>query len=75
MSVDNVKLRTKSLIPLVIMAVLFAGVIGFGATRMLDQQASSGQVTDHSFPAILKMARVGRLLVQIGNDVHKSLVD
>lgn len=71
---DDLKLSAKAIIPLILMAALFVGVIGFGATRLLNQQAHSAQIINHSDVAILKMVRGGRYAESIGYNLMKTLV-
>ena len=73
MRFDDLKLRTKTLIPLVGMAVVFAVVIASGALKLNDLTHRYGQLTTGVDPAIVRLSRAGRILVDVSRDVYESL--
>ncbi len=57
MKVDNLKLRTKALIPLAVMCLAVAGIVGFGAWRLDDLSRSAGEIIAHRDKAAIFAAR------------------
>jgi methyl-accepting chemotaxis protein len=55
--VDNLKLRTKALIPLAVMCLAVAGIVGFGAWRLDDLSRSAGEIIAHRDKAAIFAAR------------------
>jgi methyl-accepting chemotaxis protein len=74
MSFDDLKLRTKVLIPLVAMAAVFACVVVGGAFRLQDLTRRYGEITDKVDPAIVRTARASRIANEVGRDVFGLLV-
>jgi methyl-accepting chemotaxis protein len=70
---DNLKLRTKILIPLVAMALVFGGVIAISTARLNDLTVRYTAVTMGIDPATLRMARVSRTINEIDRDVYEKL--
>jgi methyl-accepting chemotaxis protein len=63
---DNLKLKTKSMLPLVLMAALFAGVIAMSASTMSKVSSSYVKLTTQSSPAataVLRFNRTAALMV------------
>ena len=73
MRFDDLKLRTKILIPLVGMALLFTCVTGGGIIKMNELSRDYGHITTAVDPALLQMARAGRYATEISNDVFEEL--
>jgi methyl-accepting chemotaxis protein len=73
MRFDDLKLRTKTLIPLIGMAVVFALVIASGAFRLNDLTHRYGQILSGVDPAILRLNRAARIAVDISRDVYQDL--
>ena len=57
MKIDNLKLRTKALIPLAVMCLAVAGIVGFGAWRLDDLSRSAGEIIAHRDKAAIFVAR------------------
>ena len=74
MSFDNLKLRTKTLIPLMGMAILFAGVITVGALKLNDLTQRYGEIIGQVDPAILRVNRAMRITSDLGREVYAILV-
>ena len=73
MNFDDLKLRTKVLIPLIGMAVVFAGVIAVGTVRLNDLTRQYGQITSEVDPSLLRIARAARLLGEVNRDTYALL--
>jgi methyl-accepting chemotaxis protein len=73
MSFDDLKLRTKTLIPLMGMSLVFAVVIGSGALKLNELTHRYGQITSGVDPAILRMSRASRVALEVSRDVYESL--
>ena len=70
MAFDDLKLRTKILIPLVGMAVVFAGVVGVGVQRLNDLTRRYGEIIGHADPAILRVNRALRVTGDLDRAVY-----
>lgn len=70
---DHLKLGTKALIPLIIMALLIVGLVGLGATQLSQLQHQSAEIIEHIDPAILYSAEANKAAQQIGYDVYRTL--
>ena len=73
MRFDDLKLRTKTLIPLVGMAIVFAAVIASGALNLNNLTHRYGQLTTGVDPAIVRLSRASRIAVDVSRDVYESL--
>jgi methyl-accepting chemotaxis protein len=71
-SIDDLKLSTKTLIPLLIMAVLFAGIAGLGVFELRRTAGAYAHMTDESDPAVVELIRFRQSVTQIGYDLYKS---
>jgi methyl-accepting chemotaxis protein len=71
---DDLKLRTKTLIPLVIMAVVFACLIAGATFRMNDLVRRYSKITDGVDPATLQLSRSSRIANELGHDVYENLI-
>jgi len=70
---DDLRLRTKTLIPLIGMAVVFAFVIAGGAFKLNDLTHRYGQIINGVDPAILRLSRASRIALEVSRDVYESL--
>jgi len=57
MKIDNLKLRTKALIPLLVMSLAVFGIVGFGAYRLDSLARSAGEIIAHRDKAAIFVAR------------------
>lgn len=57
MRIDNLKLRTKALIPLLVMSLAVFGIVGFGAYRLNDLATNAGEIIAHRDKAAIFIAR------------------
>jgi methyl-accepting chemotaxis protein len=55
--IDNLSLQTKALIPLAVMCLAVAGIVGFGAWRLDDLSRSAGEIIAHRDKAAIFAAR------------------
>ena len=74
MAFDDLKLRTKVLIPLVGIGVLFAGVVAGGTIQLNSLTHRYNQITGGSDQAILRLNRALRITNEMGRDVYAGLV-
>ena len=65
MRIDNLRLRTKSLIPLAVMALTVIGMVAFGASRLVNVSASAGDIIEKRDRAAEDITKAERLVVQI----------
>ncbi|HXT07373.1 MAG TPA: methyl-accepting chemotaxis protein [Roseiarcus sp.] len=65
MRIDNLRLRTKSLIPLALMALTVIGMVAFGASRLFNVSSSASEIIEKHGLAAEDIAKAGRLVVQI----------
>jgi PAS domain S-box-containing protein len=73
MKFDDLKLRTKTLIPLVGMAVVFAGVIGVGTVKLNDLTHRYGQIASGVEPAMLQTVRGTRNASKVVREAYALL--
>ncbi|MDR3508829.1 MAG: methyl-accepting chemotaxis protein [Caulobacteraceae bacterium] len=73
MRFDDLKLRTKTLIPLVGMAAVFACVIGVGAIKLNDVAQRYSHITEGVDPALLRIARAMRIANEVGREGFEAL--
>ena len=57
MKIDNLSLRGKALIPLAVMCLAVAGIVGFGAWRLDDLSRSASEIIAHRDKAAIFAAR------------------
>ena len=57
MKLDNLSLRGKALIPLAVMCLAVAGIVGFGAWRLDDLSRSASEIISHRDKAAIFAAR------------------
>ena len=73
MGFDDLKLRTKVLIPLAGMAIVFAGVIGVGVVKLNDLTHRYSNITSNIDPAMLLAARATRTADMVVRDGYGLL--
>jgi len=62
MSVDNLKLRTKFLIPLALMAVVTLAVAAFGAIRLVGVSSTASDIIERRDLAAVELTRAARVI-------------
>ena len=76
MSIDGLKLRTKTLIPLAIMALTVIGMALFGAMRLYQVSGDASEIIEQRDAGAFKLVGASRFIVQIGYAVTSlALVD
>ncbi|WP_036285824.1 methyl-accepting chemotaxis protein [Methylocystis sp. ATCC 49242] len=73
LDLDNLKLSTKTLIPLGGVAALFALVLGLGIYRLHTISGEYANLVERSNVAIVKVMRANRLAAEIGYSTHVIL--
>ena len=72
-SLDDLKLSIKVLIPLLLMALLIACLVGLSAAKLSQVRRQSGQIVEHVDPALLLQAQANRFVQRLGYDVYRTL--
>jgi methyl-accepting chemotaxis protein len=72
---DDFKLSAKVLVPLLGMALLFMGAIGFGSLELLSLKRQSAEITEHADPAVLRTIRASRMAEAMGYDIYRIIVN
>ena len=72
-SIDNLKLGTKSLLPVIALAILFVGVLGLCVDKMNALTAGYEDLTERADQAVIKTLRVNRRLLQVSQTAHYAL--
>jgi hypothetical protein len=75
MRIDNLKLRTKSLIPLAVMALTVIGMVAFGASRLFNVSNSASEIIEKRDLAAEDIAKAERLVVQIPYAVDSAALN
>jgi methyl-accepting chemotaxis protein len=65
MSVDDLRLRTKSMIPLGIMAMTVIAMVAFGAVRLAGVASDASDIIEKRDLAAMKSANASRLIVNL----------
>ena len=74
MNIDNLKLRTKILVPLMLMALAVAGLGVFSAVELSNVSATASDIIEHRDRTVSLMARAARNLLQAPYDVYASWI-
>lgn len=69
-NLDNLRLATKSMISLVVISILFALAIGFGAVRLTQTAADYSDLVDHAAPAVVRTVRLNQNLQRLAHAVY-----
>jgi len=73
MRFDDLKLTTKSLLPLGLTCLLFLGVTALGVYRIDDLGRRYQYLTEHSDVALTRLLRTNRTAVEVGYAVHSMV--
>jgi len=65
MSINDLKLRTKSLIPLALMALTVLAMVGFGATKLIGVSSMAREIIEHRDAGAMELARATRSIVYV----------
>ena len=74
MKIDNLKLRTKAMIPLLVMSLAVFGIVGFGAYRLDSLARSAGEIIAHRDKAAILVARATGTTMMAPYSVFGALV-
>jgi methyl-accepting chemotaxis protein len=74
MKIDNLKLRTKALIPLMMMALTVLAMVALGASKLSSVSAAAEDIIEHRALAATSMARGSREMVQLSESVFGALM-
>ncbi len=69
MRIDHWKLRTKALLPLLIMAATLVGMVAFGALRLSDISSSANAIIQGRDLGAQQMTRASRDLTLLGDNI------
>ena len=74
MSLDHLKLRTKMLIPLVVMALVVLAMVAFGSIKLASISEKASDLIEHRDLAGSRIARASRLITMTPYSVFGTLV-
>jgi methyl-accepting chemotaxis protein len=74
MNVDNLKLRTKVLIPLMVMAAMVVAMVVFGATRLIGVSATASDIIEKRDLAAVELTRAAAAMSGVPHAVFAVLL-
>ena len=74
MNVDNLKLRTKILIPLTLMAAMVVAMVAFGATRLIGVSATASDIIEKRDLAAVELTRAAAAMSGVPHAVFAILL-
>ena len=74
MKIDNLKLGTKALVPLIVMSLAVFAMVGFGAYRLDRLAREAGDVVGHRDKAAIYVARATRAIMMAPYSAFGALV-
>ena len=74
MRIDNLKLRTKVLIPLALMAMGVLAVAGFGATRLMRVSSTASEIIERRDVAAVELVHASRLMAAAPHAIFAILL-
>jgi methyl-accepting chemotaxis protein len=74
MSLNDWKLRTKSLVPLGMLCLTVLAMVAFGALRLNDQSKEAREIIEQRDVGVLDLARAGRAALFIPYDVFGAIL-
>jgi len=74
MSIDNLKLRTKVLIPLVVMATMVVAMVVFGATRLIGVSATASDIIEKRDLAAVELTRAANAMSGLPHAIFAVLL-
>jgi methyl-accepting chemotaxis protein len=72
---DDMKLAHKALLPMIVVAIVFAGAIGLGATQLNDTVAKYSRLVERSDPAIVRGVRLNRAAAALGFAIYRNFAE
>jgi methyl-accepting chemotaxis protein len=73
MTFDDLRLRTKSLVPIALMAVLMLGIAGLGSAKLVATSRKASEIIEKRDVAVTLVARVTTSVFAIGYDVFGAM--
>jgi methyl-accepting chemotaxis protein len=74
MSLDDLKLRTKMLIPLGVMALVVLSMVAFGSFKLANLSEKASDIIEHRDLAVTRMVRAARTMTFVPYSVFGTLV-
>ncbi len=74
MSFNNLRLRTKSLIPLGIMAITMLVMVAFGADRLIEVSRSAREIIEQRDAGATKLSFAGRMIVYVPYSIYGAIL-
>jgi methyl-accepting chemotaxis protein len=74
MTIDNLKLQTKTLLPLAIMALVVLCMVGFGSFTLSSVSETASDIIERRDIAVIRLIRSSREMVKVPYSVFGSLV-
>ena len=74
MTIDNLKLRTKVLIPLVLMAIGVLAVAGFGAVRLNAVSSTASDIIERRDQAVVELNSAARMINTVPQAIITNLL-
>ena len=74
MNIDNLKLRTKVLIPLMLMAAVVVAMVAFGATRLIGVSATASDIIEKRDLAAVELTRAANAMSGVPHAVFAMLL-
>ena len=74
MTIDNLKLRTKSLIPLGIMAINVIAMLAYGAISLMEVSDSASAIIEKRAVGVLKLSITGRLVIFVPYSIFGAIL-
>jgi methyl-accepting chemotaxis protein len=74
MSIDNLKLRTKVLIPLMVMATMVVAMVVFGATRLIGVSATASDIIEKRDLAAVELTRAAGAMSGVPHAIFAVLL-
>jgi len=74
MTIDNLKLRTKVLVPLVVMAAMVVAMVVFGATRLIGVGAAASDIIEKRDLAAVELTRAAQAMSGVPHAVFAILL-
>ncbi|MDE3176262.1 MAG: HAMP domain-containing protein [Pseudomonadota bacterium] len=74
MSIDDLSLRTKSMIPLALMACAMVAMVVLGATRLMAVSQASRAIIEQRDVGALDLSRAAQIVVIANNAIHVALM-
>ncbi len=74
MNIDNLKLRTKVVIPLMVMAAVVVAMVAFGATRLIGVSATASDIIEKRDLAAVELTRAAAAMSGVPHAIFAVLL-